>query len=76
MRKIRVLILLILLIIPSIFILFNASTTTNLTSFENGKDYNQNYYDQNNAPLTSDDSYEDNDVFTQAKNIPKGWFCR
>jgi len=74
MRKIRVVILLILLIIPSIFILFNASTTTNLTSFENDKDYNQNYYDQNNAPLTSDDSYEDNDVFTQAKNIPKGWY--
>ncbi len=74
MRKIRVLILLNLLIIPSMFLLFNVINTTNLSTIDKSEDLNQGYNDLNDILLTSDDKYEDNDVFSQAKVISKGWY--
>ena len=73
MKKKRGIILLALIIFPSLFLIFNTINATNLTDIENDKDYYENYNDQNNLPKTSDDFYEDNDFFGQAKEIFMGY---
>ena len=71
MRKKRGIILLALIIFPSLFLIFHTSNSTNLTTLN---EENENDYNQNEAPLTGDDSFEDNDFFGQAKYINKGWY--
>ena len=74
MRKVRIIILINLLIIPSFFLLFSTLNTTNLTSLNNNEKNNENYYFERDLLKTADDSFEPNDYNYTAREISKGYY--
>ncbi|TFG30237.1 MAG: hypothetical protein EU532_01240 [Promethearchaeota archaeon] len=74
MRKVKIIILINLLIIPSLFLLFTTLNTTNLTSQNSNEDDNGNYYFENDLLKIADDSFEDNDVFSAAWEIQMSYY--
>jgi hypothetical protein len=73
MRKIRVLIILNLILISGILISFNAILSTNKTDLKENNNIMDNCCEPTDIPLTSDDSFEENDFNTTATFISMGY---
>jgi hypothetical protein len=74
MRKLGVILFLNIFVISSFILIYNINTTPDLSSTRGNNFKTENADENENIPLTSDDSYEENDVFSTAIEIPMGYY--
>ena len=74
MRKIGVILLLNVFIISNMILIYNINNSTDLSTSQGNYFKTENNYGNEKVPLISDDSYEENDVFSTAIEIPMGYY--